>query len=37
MAYIEFDKVDKIYQMGEVERKALDKATFSIEKGATFK
>ena len=33
MAYIEFDKVDKIYQMGEVEIKALDKATFSIEKG----
>ena len=33
MAYIEFDKVDKIYQMGEVEIKALDKATFSIDKG----
>ena len=33
MAYIEFDKVDKIYQMGEVEIKALDKATFSIEEG----
>lgn len=33
MAYIEFDKVDKIYQMGEVEIKTLDKATFSIEKG----
>lgn len=33
MAYIEFKKVDKIYQMGEVEIKALDKATFSIDKG----
>ncbi|MBR3210746.1 MAG: ABC transporter ATP-binding protein [Bacilli bacterium] len=33
MAYIEFKKVDKIYQMGEVEIKALDKATFSVEKG----
>ena len=33
MAYIEFKKVDKIYQMGEVEIKALDNATFSIDKG----
>ena len=33
MAYIEFDKVDKIYNMGEVEIKALDQATFSIEEG----
>ena len=33
MAYIEFKKVDKIYQMGEVEIKALDKTTFSIDKG----
>ena len=33
MAYIEFDKVNKIYQMGEVEIKALDNTTFSIEKG----
>lgn len=33
MAYIEFDKVDKVYKMGEVEIKALNKATFSIEKG----
>ena len=33
MAYIEFNKVNKIYQMGEVEIKALDNTTFSIEKG----
>ena len=33
MAYIEFKNVDKIYKMGEVEIKALDKASFSIEKG----
>ena len=33
MAYIEFKNVDKIYQMGEVEIKALDKASFEIEKG----
>ena len=33
MAYIEFDNVDKVYQMGEVEIKALDKASFSIDKG----
>lgn len=33
MAYIEFDKVNKIYQMGEVEIKALENTTFSIEKG----
>ena len=33
MAYIEFKNVDKIYQMGEIEIKALDKASFEIEKG----
>lgn len=33
MAYIEFKNVDKIYQMGEVEIKALNKASFEIEKG----
>ncbi len=33
MAYIEFKEVDKIYPMGEIELKALDKASFEIEKG----
>ena len=33
MAYIEFKNVDKIYKMGEVEIKALNKTSFSIEKG----
>ena len=33
MAYIEFKKVSKIYQMGEVEIKALNKASFRIKKG----
>jgi len=33
MSYIEFRNVDKIYQMGEVEIKALDKASFTIDKG----
>ena len=33
MAYIEFKDVDKIYRMGEVDIKALDKASFEIEKG----
>ena len=33
MSYIEFDKVSKIYQMGEVEIKALDELSFSIDKG----
>ena len=33
MAYIEFNNVDKIYQMGEVDIKALDKTSFEIEKG----
>lgn len=33
MSYIELKKVDKIYQMGEVKLKALDKASFEIEKG----
>ncbi len=33
MSYIEFKDVDKIYKMGEVEIKALDKVSFEIEKG----
>ena len=33
MAYIEFKNVSKIYKMGEVEIKALNKASFSIDKG----
>ena len=33
MAYIEFSNVEKIYKMGEVDIKALDKASFEIEKG----
>lgn len=33
MAYIEFKNVNKIYQMGEVEIKALNKTSFEIEKG----
>ena len=33
MAYIEFKNISKTYQMGEVEIKALNKATFSIDEG----
>ena len=33
MAYIEFKDINKIYKMGEVEIKALNKASFEIEKG----
>lgn len=33
MAYIELKEVDKIYPMGEINLKALDTATFEIEKG----
>ena len=33
MAYIEFKNVNKVYKMGEVEIKALDKTTFDVEKG----
>ena len=33
MSYIEFDTVSKIYQMGEVEIKALDEMSFTVEKG----
>lgn len=33
MAYIEFEKVSKIYDMGEVKIKALDETSFTIEKG----
>lgn len=33
MAYIEFKNVSKTYKMGEVEIKALNKASFSIDKG----
>lgn len=33
MAYIEFKNVSKIYQMGEIEIQALNKTSFTIEKG----
>lgn len=33
MAYIEFKNISKTYQMGEVEIKALNKASFSIDEG----
>ncbi len=33
MAYIEFKNVEKIYKMGEVDLKALNKVNFEIEKG----
>ena len=33
MAYIEFENVSKIYDMGEVQIKALDETSFTIEKG----
>lgn len=33
MAYIEFNDVEKIYKMGEFDLKALNKASFSVEKG----
>ena len=33
MSFIEFNNVSKIYQMGEVEIKALDEISFTIEKG----
>ena len=33
MAYIEFQDVVKEYQMGEVKIRALDQASFSIDKG----
>ena len=33
MSFIEFQNVSKVYQMGEVEIKALDDISFSIEKG----
>lgn len=33
MAFIEFNDVSKVYQMGEVEIKALDGVNFTIEKG----
>ena len=33
MSYIEFKDVSKIYQMGEVEIKALDETSFEIEQG----
>ncbi len=33
MTYIEFKNVNKIYNMGEVEIKALNKTSFEIEKG----
>lgn len=33
MSYIEFENIEKTYQMGEVEIHALQKASFQIEKG----
>lgn len=33
MSYIEFNHVSKIYQMGEVEIRAIDDVSFSIDKG----
>ncbi len=33
MAFIEFKDVSKVYQMGEVEIRALDKVSFTIDKG----
>lgn len=33
MSYIEFKDVDKIYHMGEIEIRALNKTTFNINKG----
>ena len=33
MSFIEFEKVSKIYKMGEVEIRALDDVSFEIEKG----
>lgn len=33
MAYIEFNNVSKTYQMGEVEIKALNKASFEVDEG----
>lgn len=33
MSYIDFKNVSKIYKMGEIEINALNKASFSIEKG----
>ncbi len=33
MSYIEFKNISKIYQMGEVKIKALNKTNFTIEKG----
>ena len=32
-AYVKLDKVSKIYQMGEVEIKAVDEISFEISKG----
>ena len=32
-AYVRLDKVSKIYQMGEVEIKAVDEISFEISKG----
>ncbi len=33
MAYIELEKINKIYKMGEIEIPALKDTSFSIEKG----
>lgn len=34
MSYIEFDDVKKIYKMGDVKIKALNGASFTIDKGS---
>ena len=33
MAFIEFENVGKVYDMGQVQIKALQDASFSVEKG----
>ena len=33
MAYIDFKNISKTYQMGEIEIKALNKASFEIDEG----
>ena len=33
MAYIEFKNIVKTYKMGDIEIKALDKTSFTIDKG----
>ena len=33
MAFVDFKNVSKIYQMGEVEIRAVDKINFEVEQG----